>query len=79
MAMIFVLALDDIPADRRNTYTYIDSKHSDLENFDTSGHVASRDAETGSPTSMQSAREHTNQDTAPPPPPRNPATDLESD
>ena len=78
MAMIFVLALDDIPADKRNTYTYIDPGHSDLENLDTWEHVASRDAETASPTSMQSAREHTNQDTAPPLPPRNPATDLES-
>ena len=66
MAMIFVLALDDIPADRRNTYTYIDPGHSDLENLDTWEHVASRDAEIGSPTSAE--REHTNQDTTSPPP-----------
>jgi hypothetical protein len=79
MAMMFVLTLDDIPAGKRNTYTFTDPKYSDPENPDAAtdpyrpwAHAVSRDAEIGSPTSARSEREHTNQDTT------SPARDLES-
>ncbi len=92
MALIFIVTLDDIPEGKRNAYAISlaeDLDTNDPETLDPEstptedtvlpwGHVVTREAEIGSPTSVQSAREHTNQDTAPPLPPQNPATDLES-
>ena len=94
MALIFIVTLDDIPEGKRNAYAVslaedldtsgpeaLDPESTPTEDpFLPWGHVASRDAETGLPTSARPEREHTNQDTTSPPllPPRNPATDLES-